>query len=208
MTSIAGTTRDVIEAGLYKKNSYWTLIDTAGLRQTDDFIEREGIERSHIEAHKADVILLAIDSSRPMTSQEHAIYKNLLILHRSKIMMVYNKIDVENPIFTDFEALETIKISTHKKINIAALENALEKKVLTLLAQSDVPFLLNQRHYNLILGLEQKIESVKSMLSTHIHYELLSLHIQDSLAHLSELTGKTISEQGMDAVFREFCIGK
>jgi len=77
VTNIAGTTRDVIEAGLYRYGNYWTLIDTAGLRQSADHIEQEGIKRSFDEAHNADIILLVFDGSRAMTSEECAVYKEL-----------------------------------------------------------------------------------------------------------------------------------
>src|SRR4029453_18760962 len=70
VTNIAGTTRDSIEAGLYKNGNYWTLIDTAGLRQTDDMIEQQGIIRSGQEAQKADIVLLVVDSTRAMTIEE------------------------------------------------------------------------------------------------------------------------------------------
>src|SRR5579863_4648796 len=67
VTNIAGTTRDAIEAGLYKNGNYWTLIDTAGLRTTDDIVEQLGISRSHEEAHKADIILLVFDGSQQLS---------------------------------------------------------------------------------------------------------------------------------------------
>ena len=75
VTNIAGTTRDAIEAGLYKNSNYWTLIDTAGLRTTNDIIEQMGITRSHEEAHKADIILLVFDSSHSSNNAEQAVYQ-------------------------------------------------------------------------------------------------------------------------------------
>ncbi len=90
VTSIAGTTRDVIEAGLYKNNNYWTLIDTAGLRQTENIIEQKGIERSHKEAELADIILLVIDGSRTMTTQEQQVYNELYAAHTDNTNVTKN----------------------------------------------------------------------------------------------------------------------
>lgn len=89
----AGTTRDSIEAGLYKNGNFWTLVDTAGLRQTHDAIEQEGIRRSFEEAHKADIILLAHDSMRELSNEEKNVYAQLQEKYASKIICVYTKCD-------------------------------------------------------------------------------------------------------------------
>ncbi|MFI5333253.1 MAG: tRNA uridine-5-carboxymethylaminomethyl(34) synthesis GTPase MnmE [Candidatus Babeliales bacterium] len=210
VTNIAGTTRDVIEAGLYKSNSYWTLIDTAGLRATDDTIEQEGIARSLQEAALADIIILIVDSTRSMTHEEHTIYNDIIAQHQQKIIIVHNKIDMRMPDQLPLAATcTTLEVSSTQRINLELLENHIEEKIAHLFAQADAPFLLNKRQYTLLLALEKALGDIQQMLHTqHIAYELLSYHLQEALTHLTELTGKTISEQGMDAVFREFCVGK
>lgn len=208
VTNIAGTTRDAIEAGMYKNNNYWTLIDTAGLRQTDDSIEQEGIARSHAEAHQADVILLVVDQARPMTMQERAVYEELIHAYGNKIIIVHNKLDATPFANVPLSMPVHSTVSSTDKTNIELLEQLIEEKISLLLAQSDAPFLLNQRQYNLIIGLEQKLHDILAKLEGTIAYELVAYHLNEALAQLTELTGKTISEQGMDAVFREFCIGK
>jgi tRNA modification GTPase len=209
VTNIAGTTRDVIEAGLYKNNSYWTLIDTAGLRTTDDCIEQEGIARSYNEAASADIIVLVVDATRSLTEQEHAIYENILAKHAHKIIVVHNKADmpqqVQNVLLSQKEA---IAVSSTTRHNIDVLEKSIENKVAQLFEHADSPFLLNTRQSALILELENTLLRILPMLAQPIQYELISYHLNDALAHLSQCTGKTISEQGMDAVFREFCVGK
>ncbi len=216
----AGTTRDSIEAGLYKNGNFWTLVDTAGLRQTDDTIEQEGIKRSFEEAHKADIIILAYDGSREISAQEKTVYDGIVEKYPNKIITVFTKVDqvqskepfvvsaneirvsnhaVENPIF----------LSSKTKTNIDLLEKQIEQKITGLFAQIESPFLLNQRHYNILLTLENKLHEIQQMLACKkVAYELLSVHINDAIANLAELSGKSISEAGMDMVFREFCIGK
>lgn len=208
VTNIPGTTRDALEAGIYTKNNYWTLIDTAGLRQTDDIIEQEGISRSLQEASCADIVVLVVDRSRGMTLQERTIYEELLVLHSKKVIVVHTKPDLPaypNPSLSVEHALE---ISTITRKNMSNFEQLLETKISQLFIDQESPFLLNQRQYNLILTIEQQLHLIITMLNSPIQYELLSYHLKDALTIITELTGKTISEQGMDAVFREFCVGK
>jgi tRNA modification GTPase len=210
VTSIAGTTRDAIEGGVYKNDTYWTLIDTAGLRQTEDIIEQEGIHRAYKEAQQADIILLVFDGARHLTDKESIVYEALLEKYPAKIIVVHNKADLPT---IDNRLLEmqshVLKVSSRDKTNITLIEQAIESKIKSLLEKIESPFLLNQRQFNLLLGLENKLQLIQSTLnSSPIAYELLSFHLNDALAHLSELTGKSISEQGMDAVFKEFCVGK
>lgn len=205
VTSIAGTTRDVIEAGLYKDQNYWTLIDTAGLRQTDDIIEKEGIERSLHEAELADIILLVIDASRSMHSDETTIYNKIAQQYPHKIIVLYNKSDLQQK--TEF-ALPGLSISTQGKSHNASIEEAIATKITALLDTISSPFLLNSRHYNLLMTLEKQCYEILPLLTNNTAYELLSIHLQEAAAHVSELTGKTISENAMDEVFRSFCVGK
>lgn len=208
VTNIAGTTRDAIEAGIYKQDSYWTLIDTAGLRQTDDVIEQEGIATSWRQAAQADIIVLVIDQSRIMTAQERMVYEQLLAQYPTKIIIVHTKADEPNYPNEPLSKAHDLQISSTQRTNLDTLEQLLHTKAMQLCAQADAPFLLNQRHYTILLALEQKLTTVHAMLKGPVEYELLSYHINDALAQLTQLTGKTISEQGMDAVFREFCVGK
>ena len=258
VNAIAGTTRDSIEAGLYKNGNYWTLVDTAGLRQTDDIIEQEGIRRSFEEAQKADIILLASDSSRSMTDEENKVYTQIQEQYPNKIILIGTKADyLEAPtlrsshpsssyggqagrlllslpkdqgergekltcdvmpnsnsrsargeLVEPFER-NIISVSSKNKQNIDMLEQLIENKIATLFAGIESPFLLNQRQHNLLVALENKLVEIILMLNAQpVAYELLSIHLNDAIAHLAELSGKQISEAGMDAIFREFCIGK
>lgn len=208
VTNIAGTTRDAIEAGLYKNNNYWTLIDTAGLRTTDDIVEQMGILRSHAEAQKADIILLVFDGSQQLNDSESTVYQNLLETYSDKIIIVTNKADLpqaSNPILINRSMLP---VCTADGISIESAKSAIQNKINSLFASIGSPFLLNQRHYNNLLSLETKLAATKKLLGDSTSYEIVSYHLQDALTTLSELTGKTITEAGMDAVFREFCVGK
>lgn len=209
VTDIAGTTRDAIEAGLYVEGNYWTLIDTAGLRKTEDIIEQEGIKRSIEEAQKADLIILIYDGSRAMTEEENKVYTHLLNEFSNKCILIANKIDL--PYKSDIFLKNKISLQTSlgDPASIDALYAILQQKISTLFASIESPFLLNKRHYQLLINVELKLQAVFALLNEkYIAYELVSCHLQDTLENLSELSGKSISEKGMDAVFRQFCVGK
>jgi len=209
VTAIAGTTRDVIEAGIYRNGSHMTLVDTAGLRATNDIIEHYGIERSYQEAQKADVILLVVDESRRMSAREKVIYEDLYRMYSSKIIVVGSKADLPALKSVD-QALITcdIHVSTVTHTRVADLESLMMAKLTALCAIAEMPFLINKRQLTLILSFEVKIQECIVLLKGDVPYEILSYTIQEALSNFSELTGKTISESAMDAIFKEFCVGK
>lgn len=208
----AGTTRDTIEAQLNRSGVFMTLVDTAGLRQTADVIEQEGIKRSHEEAHKADLVLMVIDGSRALSPEEIAVYRDLAHAHNQKIVTVITKQDL--PAADGLRdhigsSLSTISVSSSLGTGMVELERIIEKKIQELLARSDAPFLLNQRQFHVVATLDQQLEQIMlSLKKPVIQYELISYHLREALELLCELTGKSISEAGMDMVFKEFCVGK
>jgi len=221
VTNIAGTTRDSIEAGIYHSNYYLTLVDTAGLRQTDDIIEQEGIIRSFEQAALADIILLVFDSAALLSDQEQTVYADLIDKYENKIIKVFNKSDIAvrpffdsvRPEFIDMSGValaktEGFSVSSKTGQNIPELENQIEEKVTQLFANASSPFLLNTRQFNLIQSIEKKLFAIQEQYSEQISHELISSDLNDALACLSELTGKDVSEKMMDAIFKEFCIGK
>ena len=207
VTEIAGTTRDTVEAGLYRNGNHWTLIDTAGLRQTADVIEQAGIKRSFEEAHKADIILLAIDGSRATTLEEEKVYRDLLAQYSHKIIMTMTKAD-KNKVAASTFFEQALTVSSVTGLHCDVLEQLIEQKINQLLQRSDAPFLLNKRHYALLLTLEQQLQMIIKMLEGDIQYELVSYHLREALEQISQLTGKSVSEAAMDMVFKEFCVGK
>ena len=217
VTSIAGTTRDVIEAGSYHDGMYWTFIDTAGLRTTEDIIEKEGIERSYQEAHNADLVLLVNDASRLLTDAEKLVYETILTSYPTKTILVHNKIDIlssdriATPPSSDNKftgCLAATSVSTKTLEGIETLHQTITTVVHELVAKTDCPFLLNKRHMTLLTSFENKLLVVSNLLQGTIEYELVAYHLKDALSVLTELTGKSVSEKAMDMIFRDFCVGK
>lgn len=208
VTNIAGTTRDSIEAGLYANGTYITLVDTAGLRQTDDIVEQAGIERSFNEAELADILIIVIDGARAITPAEEAVYKELIAKHAQKAFIVRTKSDLPTSSVPLLETLPHHAVSTVDHQALADLNKAISKRIEQIFSTHDSPFLLNKRQFHLLSALDTDLAALQARLEGKVEYELLSYHLNDALARVAEITGKTISEASMDAVFREFCVGK
>lgn len=209
-----------------------TLIDTAGLRETNDQIEQVGIEKSFEAAHGADIILLVFDASRSFTNQEANIYTELIKNYCQKIIYVANKSDIKANNFEANFAPNLIFISTRdnnntnntnntnnnnsntknsnntKNNNLDLLEVKIGTKIKELFYQTESPFLINKRQFNLLSGLEQKLKEILPIINKNTEYEILSYKLKDAISNLSELTGKTIDAKSIDLIFKEFCIGK
>ena len=207
VTPIAGTTRDAIESGLYKDGIYWTLIDTAGLRVTDDIVEQQGIERSYAEAATADIIIVVSDGSRAMIDAEHKVYETILDRYAQKIILVRNKSDqlcIVDDLFKD-----ALPVSTVTQQGVAELEKTIESLINRQLKKDICPFLLNKRHFSLLSSCEQQLRIAQELLEQDNRaYELIAIHLKDAIAVLTELTGHSVNEKAMDMIFKEFCVGK
>jgi len=210
VTPIAGTTRDVVESSLTRDGLQMTLVDTAGLRTTDDIIEQEGIRRSHQEAALADIVLLVRDGSHALTAQEEELYRELAERYADKCIAVITKADKQALSATTIQAhMITISVSNLTGAGIAELEKCVQQKITTRINSAEAPFLVTKRQQTLLSETIQKLKDVNALL-THelVPHELVSHQLKNTLALLGECTGKTISESGMDAIFKTFCIGK
>ena len=214
VTDIEGTTRDTIDASLYHNGNYITITDTAGLRQTDDFIEQEGIKKSFEQAELADIILLIFDGSRNLSIKEQEIYGNLIEKYYKKIIFVANKLDLfankllEESIFAKYTI---IKISALTKENFDLLIKSIDNKISELFSVIESPYLLNKRHYNNLIKLELQIRDIINIFDNFenfIPYELVCHNLKDAIETIGQLTGKSVDEMTLDMVFKEFCVGK
>ncbi len=206
VTKFSGTTRDVLETGLYEDGMYITLIDTAGVRNAFDEIEKEGIVRSYKEAKTADIILLSLDGGEEPSKEQKMVYEDIYKKHKEKIIIVKNKADRKNK--NSLFPFANLRVSSQKKTGLNELKKEVIKKVNELFSSGSSSFLVNKRHYDLLIAFEQELLIVKGMLTGPADYELIAHHLKEALATLTELTGKSVSEQALDAVFREFCVGK
>lgn len=208
VSDIPGTTRDTVENSLQKNGTFLTLIDTAGIRKTDDILESQGINRSYQEAESADIILLVINRATILSEQEINIYDDLFSRYKNKIIVVYTKIDLEKHTTFSLSHEPSCIIEVSEKIpsTISALEQMLMKKIEEFI-DYDTPIIVSLRQFNLLLSVEQKLQAIESKIMQG-SYEIIAAETVIAIEILQEVTGKTISEKSMDLIFQHFCVGK
>lgn len=210
VTEIPGTTRDVIEAQIQLKGIPVRLYDTAGLRDTDNLIERIGIQKAEQYIAEADLILLLLDGSEPLTDEDRYIIHKIT---NRKIIAVINKIDLPQRLDRDQLSsvydIKRIELSALTGQGFPKLEDAIVSAVgLGAITVDDRPLLSRVRHKK---ALEQAIESLQNFLSGFnqgISEDLLAIDLRSCLAAIGEITGKNVSEEVIRGIFSQFCIGK
>lgn len=189
VSDIQGTTRDTVEDTLVLDGVLFRLIDTAGLRETNDAIENMGIERSRKAAKQAQIVIHLIDATCPQP---------LSVQTRGTIIDVYNK--------SDLALHEGLSVSA-KKGEIASLRQELVR-IAKESMQTSAVMLSNARHYEAILRAHEAIQRVQQGLQQTLSGELLSLDLQDCLSALGEVTGQITNQEVLANIFSKFCIGK
>jgi tRNA modification GTPase len=204
VTDIAGTTRDVLRERIQLDGMPLHIIDTAGLRDSDNLIEKEGIRRAHVEIQKADKILLLIDA-REAESDE--LLKTLPT--HIPIIKVYNKIDLLN-IEPEIKQIETgfscyLSIKTGQGLNL--LRQHLKESVGFNEATDNV-FIARRRHIEAIRVASEFVENALNQLQINQAGELVAEDLRQAQMSLSEITGKVSSDDLLGKIFSSFCIGK
>lgn len=206
VTDIPGTTRDIIEEYLNIDGIPIKITDTAGIRETNDVVERIGVDRSKEKIDEADLIVFVLDSSRPLDQEDKDIIE--YIKNRKKITLV-NKVDLEDKLQGSAVGMgETIQVSA---LNGFGLE-ALKEKVKALFFQGQVEvqdFLVtNRRHKEAMMRAHQKMLAAKTAIDQGISLDLAAIDLNAAWNYFGEITGDTLSEDLVDKIFSDFCIGK
>ena len=206
VSEIKGTTRDTIEETFVIEGFEFRFIDTAGIRNTRNKIEKIGIQKTHKKIKEAAIVLYLFDVSEFVKEKFEKNIKSL-IEKKTNVIFIANKIDLlkEIKINTEQEVIYTSLIK-NKGVN-KILASILEKtKKWELMNQNFV--ITNQRHFESMTKTLKSVESVFFGIESNISGELLSIDIKEALNHLGEITGEITNEQLLDSIFRDFCIGK
>jgi tRNA modification GTPase len=204
VTPIAGTTRDVVEDTIIIKGQKFRIIDTAGIRETTDFVEGIGIERSKEAIKKADVIVCLYTAE----SDEKQINAILQFIENEgatgKLLLVRNKIDLDqNEVpFNENE----IGISAANKLNLDELTDKIIEKV-SYNTQADI-VVTNARHYEALMKTEEALYAVLEGIDNNITNDFVAQDIRLALFHLGEITGTVTVDDLLENIFSKFCIGK
>ncbi|HFU5913080.1 TPA: tRNA uridine-5-carboxymethylaminomethyl(34) synthesis GTPase MnmE [Streptococcus pyogenes] len=207
VTDIAGTTRDVIEEYVNIKGVPLKLVDTAGIRETDDLVEQIGVERSKKALQEADLVLLVLNASEKLTDQDRAL---LNLSQDSNRIILLNKTDLEQKIELEQLPADLIPISVLTNQNINLIEDRINQLFFDNagLVEQDATYLSNARHISLIEKAVQSLETVNDGLALGMPVDLLQVDLTRTWEILGEITGDAAPDELITQLFSQFCLGK
>ena len=210
VTHIPGTTRDVIEEIINIKGIPLVLTDTAGIRKTEDIVENIGVEKSKKFIENADLVLLVLDASRELESEDREVIEEIQN-HNKKTIVLLNKIDLERKIELDEFGLENIlEISARDNIGIEDMEERIYSYIVeeNVEDSSEKLIITNIRHKTALEKTKDAIRNIFETIDAGMPMDLISVDLKEALDSLSEITGEISSEDILDHVFGNFCVGK
>jgi len=209
VTAVAGTTRDTIEEVIDIKGIPIRIVDTAGILEPRDLVEKKAVERSKRFIDLADLIILLFDGSRRLSGEDELLIAKL---KKKTVIAVINKADLEqkierNRIFKKFNCV--VEISAKKNRNI----NLLEEEIAGKIYKGEVPvtdsiLISKLRHITIVKEAQKLIAQARDSLDNKVSVEFAAQDIKDALSHLDEISGKKFCEDLLDRIFNDFCIGK
>ena len=206
VSNIHGTTRDVIEDSINVRGIDFRFIDTAGLRATDDEIERIGIERTRQKLSEATIVLWLVDEA--LTQKKITEIRNEV--NDQKLIIVRNKIDIAGSINTMIKTdIPVVSISAKENIGIDTLEDALVVAAdIPEISENDI-IITSARHYDALTKAYEGLQRVVDGLNTDLPTDLLAEDLREVLSVLGEITGGAVSSsETLENIFRHYCIGK
>ena len=210
VTHIPGTTRDVIEEIINIKGIPLVLTDTAGIRKTEDIVENIGVEKSKKFIENADLVLLVLDASRELESEDREVIEEIQNNNKKTIVLL-NKIDLERKIELDEFGLENIlEISAKDNIGIEDMEERIYSYIVEEKVEdsSEKLIITNIRHKTALEKTKDAIRNIFETIDAGMPMDLISVDLKEALDSLSEITGEISSEDILDHVFGNFCVGK
>lgn len=219
VTDIPGTTRDTIEEVINIGGIALRLIDTAGIRNAADEVEKIGIEKSEENIKEADLVLFVVDSSEELSQEDFRIAENV---KDKKCILICNKTDKNKLSLKDEDIekfAELLKITPDGITATSAPTGAepmgidvLEKKISDMFAygavRTDEVYLANERQKDAVIRADISVLKAKDGIETGMPYDLMFVDLEDAMSALGEITGETVQEEIIDSVFERFCVGK
>ena len=211
VTDIAGTTRDVIEEFVNIKGIPLKIVDTAGIRETEDVVEKIGVEKSRESFSTADLVIMVLDASRKLSEEDMEILESL---KNKKTIVLLNKMDLEPQI--ELEKIEEfvnsediIKISALKHQGIEELQDKIEAMVYHgSVKNSSNLMITNSRHKDALFKAYDSINDAISAIEQRMPYDFIEVDFKNIWDYLGYINGDTVREDLLDTIFANFCIGK
>lgn len=199
VSSVAGTTRDLIDSELVLQNIVLTLGDSAGVRDTDDFIEGAGINISFEEIKKSDLVILVFDEE---TEGSVSFFQELL--GEQNHLLVYNKIDVSDKRPLGFDLF----VSAKKMDGLNALRKILDERLSVNESEKDLTYLVRERHVNIFSEVSSKLDFISSSIEANVSLDVVAENLKACRDLLAEVVGIKTSDELLGEIFSSFCIGK
>ena len=204
VTDIEGTTRDIVEGDFKLNGILCHIIDTAGIRETEDIVEKLGVNKSLEIIDNSDLIIFMLNNNEEITKEE---YKLLEKIKNKKHIIVINKIDLTNKI--DIDNKDIIKISIKENIGIDKLKNKIiELFNLEEITTKDMTYLSNARSISLLNKSLNIINETINNLENSVPIDIIEMDLKDCWNTLGEIIGKTYTDELLDEIFSRFCLGK
>ena len=210
VTDIAGTTRDVLEEYINLHGITLKIADTAGIRQTEDIVEKIGVSKAKEMAADADLILYVVDSSVPLDENDEEIIK---ILQEKKTIVLYSKTDLESAI--DIEDLKSrinqpvIPISAKEETGITDLEEKIREMFFSgEIDFNDEVYITNERHRQELLKAQESLSLVENSIESGMPEDFYSIDLTDAYESLGRILGESLGEDLVNEIFSKFCMGK
>ena len=209
VTDIEGTTRDTIEEYISIDGVPLKIIDTAGIRNANDEVERIGVKKAIEIAKKSDVVIAIFDINRKLNDEDKEILK---LLEDKNAIIILNKIDLERKV--DLKELESydkpiVEISTKTKDGVEALYKEISNLFkLKEIANDGETIVTNVRHKNIILNSRENLEKARMTIINNMPIDMISTHLKEILEELGKITGETVTEDVIAEIFSKFCLGK
>jgi len=206
VTDIPGTTRDIIEEYLNIDGIPIKITDTAGIRETDDVVERIGVDRSKSKIDEADLIVFVLDSSRPLDQEDIDIIE---YIKDRKIVTLVNKVDLEEKLKLEgYDLGETIQVSALNGYGLNELKDKIKQLFFHGQVEAKDYMVTNRRHKEALMRANEKMHAAKTAIDQGISLDLAAIDLNASWNYFGEITGDTLSEDLVDKIFSDFCIGK
>ncbi len=207
VTSVAGTTRDIVEGQIRVNGILLNIIDTAGVRETEDIVEKIGVEKSLSLVNDADLIILVFNNNEKLTDEDK---KLLEYTKEKKRIIVINKIDLENNLdISNLKNERIVKVSALKDSGIENLKNEINEMFnLEEINLGDFTYLSNSRQISLVKKAVEISKNLEDALNNDVPIDLLEIDIKEICEILGEIIGESYDDKLIDTLFSNFCLGK
>jgi len=204
VTNIEGTTRDLLEEDLYLKNFHLKAIDTAGFRDASDLVEQEGIKRSKKAIESSDIVLFVLDSEKGISEKEYNLYASL---PKEKTLVVWNKSDIKKVEKNPFSN-PSVSLSAKNNQGIDLLVDLIEKQILKSNYNKEEIILTEKRHKVALTKAIECCQVALDGLSINQSPEFVASDLKEGLKYLANIIGIDVTEDILDSIFSQFCLGK